>query len=160
MVFSKQLLFIHVPKTAGMSISNYLLSTLSPPLYQVQPGSGQKHDSRVVPITGKRHIGLAEAARVVSACGFEIRRFPLIFAVIRNPYALEVSRYAYLQTGHPWDAGRNQELALTANFETFAIQSSLHDGSVPIEKYFQLDGAIPPNMRIVRFENLATGIRD
>jgi hypothetical protein len=161
MVFSKELLFIHVPKTGGMSVSDYLLSILGPPIYQVRPPHGEvARGSGVVEILGNRHLGLSEAARVVSEHGFEIRRFPLILVVIRNPYSLEVSRYAYLQTGHPWDAGRNQELALTSNFETFAIHSDVHEGSAPLESYFQLDGAIPPNMRIIRFENLAAGIRN
>jgi len=134
MVFSKELLFIHVPKTGGMSVSNYLLSTLAPPVYQVRPPHGEATcGSGVVEIVGNRHLGLSEAARVVSEHGFEIRRFPVILAVIRNPYSLEVSRYAYLQTGHPWDAGRNQELALTSNFETFAMHSEVHEGSAPLE---------------------------
>jgi hypothetical protein len=160
MIFSKELLFIHVPKTGGMSISNYLLSILSRPVYQVRPPHGEAiHDGKVVDIIASRHLPLAAATDVVSRYGFEIEKFPLILAVIRNPYSLEVSRYAYLQNGHPWDAGRNQELALTSDFETFAIHSTVHGSSVPLQDYFQLNGAIPRNMRIVKFENLAAGIR-
>jgi hypothetical protein len=160
MVFSKELLFIHVPKTGGMSVTNYLLSTISPPVYEVRPDhGGDARRGGVIEITGNRHLGLTEAGRVVAEHGFEIGKFSLILAVIRNPYSLEVSRYSYLQTGHPWDAGPNQELALTSSFETFAVHSGVHAGATSPENYYQLDGAIPKNMRIVRFENLAAGIR-
>jgi hypothetical protein len=161
MLFTKQLLFIHVPKTGGMSIDKCLLATLPRPLYYVRPPHEQPiQDTGVIDIVGNRHLSLPAAREVVSRHGFAVERFPLILAVIRNPYALEVSRYAYLQNGQAWEAGPNQELALTADFETFAVKSSVHGGSVPIEDYFALDGVIPDNMRIVRFENLAEGVRD
>jgi hypothetical protein len=159
MLFSKQLLFIHVPKTGGMSINKCLLATLPRPLYYVRPRHEQPiQDTGVIDIVGGRHLPLRAACDVVSRHGFEIEQFPLILAVIRNPYSLEVSRYAYLQSGQPWEAGRNQELALTTDFETFALNSSVHGGSVAIEDYYTLDGVIPTNMRIVRFENLAEGL--
>jgi hypothetical protein len=161
MLFSKELLFIHVPKTGGMSIDQSLLATLARPVYYVRPSHEPPiKDSGIVEIVEDRHLSLPAARNVVSQHGFEIGQFPMILAVIRNPYSLEVSRYAYLQNDHAWDAGSNQQLALTADFETFAINSSVHGGSVPIEDYFQLDGRILENVRIVRFENLDDGIRD
>src|SRR4051812_43407769 len=161
MLFSKELLFIHVPKTGGMSIDQSLLATLARPVYYVRPSHESPiKDSGIVEIVEDRHLSLPAARNVVSQHGFEIGQFPMILAVIRNPYSLEVSRYAYLQNDHAWDAGSNQQLALTADFETFAINSSVHGGSVPIEDYFQLDGRILENVRIVRFENLDDGIRD
>ncbi len=160
MIFSKDLLFIHVPKTGGMSVTKYLLETLPRSVYYLHPPHDEViRQDGVVEIVGNRHLSLTAARNLVLQYGFEISNFRLVLAVIRNPYALEVSRYAYLQTFHPWDAGQNQELALTSDFETFAIKSSVQGGT-PIEDYFLLDGGIPKNMRIVRFENLADAIRD
>jgi hypothetical protein len=160
MIFSKDLLFIHIPKTGGMSVSSYLLKVLPLPVYYAQP----HHDDElttagITQIDGTRHETLLEASQVVSQFGFDVRRFPIIFAVVRNPYALEVSRYAYLRIGHPWDRGPNQTIAMTSSFETFALQSTFHGGSErPIENYLLLDGQLPENMRVLRFENLAADV--
>ena len=37
MIFSKDVLFIHVPKTGGMSTSGYLLDMLPRPVYLTHP---------------------------------------------------------------------------------------------------------------------------
>jgi hypothetical protein len=162
MLFTKDLLFIHVPKTGGMSVTNYLRDVLPTPVYYVQPSheDGAPPDG-VISVPGSRHQSLEQARRFVAQRGFDITRFPLILAVIRNPYELEVSRYAYLQTGHPWDRGYNQELAMTEDFEVFAAKSTYHGGSsMPLESYFLLDGRIPKNLFIVRHENLAKGVKE
>src|SRR4051812_45175713 len=106
MIFSKDLLFVHVPKTGGMSIRQYLLDTLPRPVYFVRPFHEEPiRDNGVVDIAVEsRHLSLRAAGQIVSRNGFKLEQFPLILAVIRNPYSLEVSRYAYLQSGQPWEA--------------------------------------------------------
>lgn len=156
MLFSKDLLFIHIPKTGGMSVTQLLLDLLPPPVYYSHPGHDAALDERgIVQLAGARHETLAQAATVVRRCGFDLQSFPMILAVVRNPYSLEVSRYAYLQAGHAWDRGENQELAMLHDFETFARRSTYHDGPErPMESYFLLDGRLPSNLRLVRFEHL------
>src|SRR3954466_10032674 len=103
MIFSKELLFIHVPKTGGMSMGQYLLATLARPVYFVRPSHEEPiQDPGVVDIVEDRHLSLDAASNIVSQHGFPIQEFPLLLAVVRNPYELEVSRYAYLQNACAW----------------------------------------------------------
>src|SRR5689334_3669504 len=133
MLFSKELLFVHVPKTGGMSIGSHLLAELPRPVFYVRPPHEQAiQDPGVVDIVENRHLPLSAARQLVAQYGFEITDFPMIIAVVRNPYCLEVSRYAYLQNGHAFDAGPDQELALSADFETFAIESSPRGAHFPV----------------------------
>lgn len=78
---------------------------------------------------------------------------------MRNPYDLEVSRYHFFRRGHLGVKGfaheRAEELALAGDFAEFARHAPYH-GRLPgqIEDWFEIDGRMPSNMRIIRFENL------
>ncbi len=160
MIFCKDLLFIHIPKTGGMSVSKFLLQVLPRPVYYTLPTRDENlsYDG-IVQILGPRHESLEEARKGTTKYGFDVCEFPLVLAVLRNPYSLEVSRYEYLRLGRPIDRGPNQHLALTSDFETFASESSNHGGpSRPIESYFLLDGKMPKNLEIIRFESLADDV--
>jgi hypothetical protein len=162
MIFSNDLLFIHIPKTGGMSVSEYLMEVLPKPIYYAHPGFDESLvDRGVCQFAGIRHENMEEARGVVRQYGFELRSFPAILVVLRNPYSLEVSRYSYLRAGYPWDKGPNQKLALSQDFETFARLSTFHGGaSRSIERYLLLDGAIPERLRILRFETLVEDVRN
>lgn len=155
MIFSPELLFLHVPKAAGMSITEYLLEVLPRPVYYTSPlAHGSSIPEDVIHIDGSRHETLAEAQEFVGHFGYQLHDFKVILAAIRNPYDLEVSRFAYLRKGHPWDRGANQELAMTGDFELFALKSTPH-GDIPVEDFFSIRGRMPSNLRVVRFERLA-----
>ena len=160
MIFNKDLLFVHVPKAAGMSITKHLLAVLPRPVFYMHPSSDPPlQDRGIFHILGIRHENLAEARNVVWRYGLDIQRLAAILVAIRNPYELEVSRYAYLQQGHPWDRGHNQELAMHQDFETFALQSTHHAGDArPIESYFLLEGRIPENLHLLRVETLSADL--
>ena len=187
MIFGRDLLYIHVPKTGGMSTTAYLLDVLPKPVYLTHPTdvwNDELPDQGVVHIVGKRHETLAEARDVVACHGFDIRRFPMILATIRNPYDLEVSRYAYLRAGYPWQRGPEQDLALASSFEEFAVKNEqrgghwltsdpeIHAASEPgappghgeypneIKDFYTLDGLFLENLRIVRFEQLVDDLVD
>jgi len=137
-----------------MSVTRFLLDVLPRPVYYTLPSPDDRiSDAGVVQVPGKRHESLAEAREVLRRFGFDITNMPLILAVLRNPYAMEVSRYAYLQNGYTWDAGHNQDLALNESFETFALKSVDH-AHVPLQEFFLLDGSLPGNMLILRTERL------
>ena len=163
MLFNSELLFIHVPKTGGMAVTKHLLQVLARPVYYSHPdvdANAASTDDGVIHIRGIRHETLSEAASLVRKCGFELSRFRALLAVVRNPYELEVSRYAYLQKGHSWDQGINQTLALEGDFERFATDSSEHSGADrPIQAYYTIDGGVPPNLKILRAENLESELR-
>lgn len=155
MILGSRVLFVHVPKTGGMAVTRYLLSALPRPVWYTHPDHDPTLDDGVVQLPGIRHETLAESLAIAAEHGIDAARLPALIGVIRNPYALEVSRFAYLQKGHAWDAGPNQDLALAGDFTAFASKSSDHGGSErPIEAYFEIDGRIPANMRILRQESL------
>jgi hypothetical protein len=161
MVFNPDVLFVHVPKAGGMSVSVYLLRVLPRPVWLRFPSDALR---RAMPegarwMAGLGHETLAEAREVLDAQGLDLGRLSLLLAVMRNPYDLEASRYTYLRAGAAWYASRNRDLAVARDFEAFAVHSEHHAGpSRPVESYFVLDGAIPANLRVVRFEDLAAGV--
>jgi len=156
MIFCEKLLFLHVPKAAGSSLTQVLLERLPRPTYYTHPEDFYEgRDDGVIHLPGGAHETLAEAGEIIASYGFELSDLGVILGVVRNPYALEVSRYFYLRTANPYDIGYNQALALTSDFETFALKSKPHGWlKRPIESYFTLDGEVPPNMRILRMEHL------
>lgn len=155
MILNPRMLFVHVPKTGGMAVTRYLLAALDRPVWYTHPDRDPALDDGVIQIPGIRHETLAESFAIAARQGIDAGSLPLVLGVLRNPYALEVSRFAYLQKGHAWDAGPNQELALAGDFTAFATQSTDHAGfERPIEAYFEVDGRVPPNVRILRQESL------
>lgn len=153
MIFNKDIVFIHVPKAAGNSITQYLRSTLARPIYDTGVPIHPKVDYQgIVRLPEHSHYTLEAARALLAKQGFDIAKHPLIVAVMRNPYAMDVSRYHYLRKNKEYDRGSDQTLALSSDFETFAVKSGNHHDS--IEKYFLLDGKIPPNLQIVRFSHL------
>ena len=106
MVFNRDVLFLHVPKTGGVSVTNYLLQVLPTPVYYVTKGPIGPADARegVSFIPGEAHQTLATARKFLPAHGFELEQFPRILATLRNPYDLTVSYYTYK---------RNPQIAFT-----------------------------------------------
>jgi hypothetical protein len=156
MIFCEKLLFLHVPKTGGISITSVLLDVLPAPVYYSAP-SGHHGPARegIVFVSGKRHETLEDAEELLAEYEWRLEQFPAILACLRNPYELEVSRFAYLRKGHPWDRGVSQELALGGDFERFAADSPPH-AHRQLEAYFVLRGSVPDNLRIVRLEEIST----
>lgn len=158
MLFNQDLLFLHVPKTGGMAVTEKLLDVLPKPIYYALPqGAKDKvhNPPHVFAVAGKRHGNLKDAREWIAKYGKTLPDFNKIVATIRNPYAMEVSRYFYLRKGFECDRGKAQKIALENDFETFAV-NSLYFGrkSSRIEDYFVLDGETPKNLVIIRNEQL------
>lgn len=155
MLFNDRVLFIHVPKTGGMSVSRFLTENLAGPFTISVPPGHNAPSPQVQLIAGKRHERLVEAAKLLASFGRKLDDFETILAVIRNPYDLEVSYYHYKRLGHKYDAGKAQNLALAGDFAEFARKAPYY-GRVParIHEWYEIEGASPPNLRILRFESL------
>src|SRR5262245_30368501 len=124
MIFCEKLLFLHVPKAAGSSLARVLLELLPRPTYYVHPDASLSDpDNGVIDVSGGTHENLAEAGEVLARYGFDLASINVILGVVRNPYDMEVSRYSYLRKANAYDIGYNQALALTSDFETFAVKS-------------------------------------
>lgn len=186
MLFNQELLFLHVPKTAGTSVTSFLIRVLDGPVMLTEPADhlgpsvhvsaatriklglrrlrrrvGLLRRTKLTVIAGTRHETLAEALPVLERFGRHLEDFRVVLAVIRNPYDLEVSRFHFFRRGHLGVKGLAQEyaeeLALTRDFATFARRAPYH-GRLPgrIEDWFEIEGRVPDNMHILRFETLHT----
>jgi hypothetical protein len=247
MVFSEDVLFLHVPKTGGVSVAHYLLRSLRPPIHYVIPGHlGLADRPGYIHIPDTPHRNLERTREFLRDRGIELRDFKAIIAVIRNPYDLAVSNYAYqrqenlrwalidpgeapptgrmkkrefAETGAVLDAlaaspGQiaridlapgevprlvRRDLHRAASHRGQIITAWQHEGALfvapkaradrettrapdtrldfksyvlngvdpgessPLRQlygFFHLVGVMPPNLRMVRFERLAEGIRD
>jgi SAM-dependent methyltransferase len=162
MIFSTDVLFLHVPKTGGTSMTRYLLEVLPPPVHYTRPAGVEEDYAQrdgVVHIIGRRHETLPDAVDLLRKYDLTLAAFKLILAVIRNPYSLEISRYHYLREGHPEDAGRDQQLALTRDFPAFAAESSFTVDGHGLDSYFYWEDRLPENLTIARFESLEGDVK-
>lgn len=158
MLFNQDLLFLHVPKTGGMAVTQKLLDILPKPIYYALPeGAKNKvhNPPAVIAVAGKRHGNLKQAQDWIKEYDRTLASFKKIVATIRNPYAMEVSRYFYLRLDRPWDRGKAQEIALNSDFEAFALKSPYFGRKLSrVEDYFLVDGIMPKNMAIIKQEQL------
>ena len=158
MLFNQDLLFLHVPKTGGMAVTQKLLDILPKPIYCALPeGAKNKvhNPPEIIAVAGKRHGNLQQAQDWLSQYGKNLASFKKIVATIRNPYAMEVSRYFYLRLNRPWDRGKAQTIALNSDFTTFALESPYFGRKLScVEDYFLVNGTMPESMAIVKQEQL------
>jgi hypothetical protein len=173
MLISDHVLFLHVPKTGGLSVSQYLVNNLAGPMAE---SLGLKADldrerrfafadvsDRVSAFRGRRHEDLREAVEVLASRGRTLSDFEVIVAVVRNPYDLEVSHYEHLRKprviARRGEASASVRAATTGDFAHF-VEHAPFFGSLPadMERWYALDGSMPPNLRVVRFEHLPTEI--
>lgn len=163
MLFNRDLLFLHVPKTGGIAVTKKLLEILPKPIYYALP-DGPKDKAHnppeIIATVGRRHGNLQQAQEWLGEYGKTLASFKKIIAGMRNPYAMEVSRYFYLRLGYAWDKGKAQQIALNNDFETFAIESLyLGRKSSQIEDYFVLEGITPNNLVVIRHEQLYSDLQ-
>lgn len=162
MVFNDDILFIHIGKTGGTSVSNYLCKTLNTPVFNVIPERAIKgkigHEKALI---GRRHATLAEAKQFLSKRNRSIDSFKEIVAVIRNPYNLEISLFNYykrLLENQPKildNAPKRKAVVQSGNFEAFVKAKFYHRHNIHIRKYVVIEKEIPENLRIIKFENLS-----
>jgi len=186
-LFDDKLLFVHVPKTAGMSIRKFLIDNIPGKVTLVEEqdrlhpsmpvavrvklsvrkllkAGGLLMPPSVTVIEGNPHCRLFQAREWLGKRGRRLEDFCAILAVVRNPYDLEVSRYHFLRKG--WHGvqglarGAEQRIALEGDFEKFALNAPYH-GRLParIEDWYEIGGDMPNNLRIVRFEHLEEDLR-
>lgn len=164
MIFNKEVLFLHPVKTGGTSLTNFLLSRLKSPVFYVsQKGHHGKYNQwdEIISLIGNRHGNLPYARDFLKQfVNYSIEKFKIIISGIRNPYAIELSRFYFFARDIEWikpDA-REVILARRGDFETFAREAPYNycrESDLPeIQHYYTIDGAIPANMTMLRCENL------
>jgi hypothetical protein len=188
MLFTDRLLFLHVPKTGGTSVTSFLIRNLPGRITLTEPADhpslagdlplpartklqlrqwrrqlGFLRHAHVRRIAGMRHETLQQASDALERLGRKLADFEAILAVIRNPYDLEVSRFHFFRRGHLGIRGLAheyaEELAQAGDFAAFAERAAYH-GRLPgrIEEWFEMDGETPTNLRVLRFESLESDL--
>jgi hypothetical protein len=183
MLFGSKILFLHAPRTAGTSITQFLIDNIPERLTLLAP-SPVADRSIAVPAAvrirtvlkqlllnipgaaqvdgalGIRHERLTQARDALAGFNRKLAQFDCIISVMRNPYDLEVSRYHFLRRGYlgvkGLSAGRAQDIALQGDFTQFANLAPFFGRMQSrIEDWFELNGKIPENLFPLRFETLA-----
>jgi hypothetical protein len=122
------------------------------------------HDPiNVIPVTTvNRHCTLAEALTFIKKYnGMVLGDFEKVITVIRNPYSLEYSYYQHLRKPHVKKRRRAEgkphliDLA-EGSFRTFAKLSGYHREDTPQDGFFKIEGEIPEQVDLIRFEELST----
>lgn len=163
MVYNNEVLFIHLGKTGGMSVTNYLCNVLKPPVIHViteEVPSDAKQAGHEIHHAWKRHANLVEASSYFEKIGMQLSDFKLIFLVVRNPLDLDYSYYKHLRTKRYSktlfvnDKNRLLHEASNSDYETFALHDFTHyQGN--LKDFFEIKGSVPKNMKIVKFEEIA-----
>jgi len=166
MVFNHEVLYIHLGRTGGISVTNYLCNILKPPVIQVVSADeygyiNQSGHEFIIP--WKRHANLLETAAFLKPLGISLSDFKLIFCVVRNPFDLDYSFYKQLNTEKcqkqlASDPASQQSLsAAQGNYETFALQNfTPYQGQ--LKDFFEINGKIPENMKVIRFEEISSAV--
>ena len=166
MICNDRLLFIHVGKNGGMSCTRYLLEHLRRPVLSV-------HAEAETELTqwGLRDIeartGLNRHCTLAAALAFTRRElkkdlgdFEKIVAVFRHPVTHEYSFYQHLRKPEVIARRQRQQPHLVAlaqgDFLSFIKGAGFHRPNLPQEAYVMVDGVIPDNVAIARFETLTT----
>lgn len=165
MLFNDRLMFIHIGKTGGSSCAEYLLHHLAGPAWNCHheadlEQAGMALGDRMRPRTDiKRHCTLAEAAAYVQAFdGRTLADFEKIVAVIRDPYTLEYSHYHYMKLPAVRERERGNPGLLertSGDLRDFVRRAGYHRKDTPQEGYFLVDGMLPANVVLLRYERLA-----
>lgn len=163
MLFNQEVLFIHLGKTGGMSVSDYMRKTLHYPVFEVVSEieyEQLKNKNNRFFIFGNRHANLTEAIEIVSKAGLSHQDFKLIFVIVRNPVEIELSHYKHLHKErviarlekHP-EIDRGRLAASKLSFDNFA-QTHITHFQGDLSLFFTTKGKVPENLKIIRFENL------
>ena len=110
-------------------------------------------------IRDKRHETLDDAATFFDERHIWLEQFEQFVVVMRSSYELELSCFAYLLKDLPWDRGKAQELVLEGGFRQH-LATALFFGMNPpgLDLYYHVEGHIPDNLVILRYEKLAAEI--
>jgi hypothetical protein len=182
MLFNDDVLFLHVPKTGGTSVTSFLIRHLPGRVVLTEPADlvgaledvpasvrarlrlkqwrrriGILRRPNIRRVEGARHETLVEARDGLAKLGRDLDDFRVILGVVRNPYDLEVSRFHFFRRGHHGIAGLVREsaeaIAAKGDFALFARTAAYH-GRLPgrVEDWFEINGRTPANFCILRFE--------
>jgi hypothetical protein len=148
----QQLAFVHYPKTAGHSLTIWF-QAMFPDARFVEPLTDH-------PIS---HLAVRPACERLGLAMGGGERHPLrVFGVLRDPFEMMVSLYEYWRA---FDFGTKTDLpaliqtARTDSFYTFIGHAVGTYRLDPYDEFFDVEGPLWPNTRLIAFETLNAGLR-
>lgn len=162
MLIGEKFLFLHIPKTAGKSLTKYMIEAWPGDIHgYVSPGQVAELAEVVRPgVTleaASGHQGMVGAKKLLRQRGRRLSDMTAIFACVRNPYDLIVSTYFFMRATFRNNRDRrNFQLANSLEFEEFCMQYEPR----AIEAWLTLNGKVPRNLRLLRFEALEADLAE
>jgi len=126
----RRFLFIHVPKTAGTTVTRTLSRYTT--FRDIELG-GTKYGEALQNLFASRFDlrKHSTAAQIKAKCPPHLWRSFFVFAFVRNPYARAYSVYRFLQR---WKDGPHHEMVADLSFHDFLTSGAVQDGTVEIAR--------------------------
>jgi len=167
LIFTDSILYLHYPKTGGMTLTGELISKLKGDVYYSLPKSHLSPREKLKKWTGQfrfvegiRHENLEQAKALLEKIDFHksLEDFEKIFVVIRNPYDYIVSRFHYLQRDQKHNTGPAAKIAAEGDFRKYVLEAPRF--YPPQEYLLNADGKAPSNLHIIKFEDMHIEINE
>ena len=174
MLYTEEAVFIHVPKTGGMSITRFLVNALDLPVTVFAAPRAAEHTRNLAAsvealdklafVEGRRHAPCPVAVEEIRAAGLPLPQFA--FSIVREPVSLMVSYYKHMQKPHVWklrgqEAGQLKgapKLAVEGDFDAFVRGAEFYNMTdAQIADYYRPGGF--PRLDIVALEHLNDYLR-
>lgn len=156
MLINDDFVFLHVPKTAGKSLTKYMIGAWSAPIRgYVSRNQGSELVDVMRPgvtleVTGG-HEDMRKAAAILRGQNRRIHDMKAVFVCIRNPYDVAVSTYFFMRETYRNNLeNRRFRSASERSFEEFWTTDV---DNMP-QRWLTLNGKVLPNRRIIRYEHL------
>lgn len=157
MLVNEDFAFVHFPKTAGKSLTRYLIEAWRDPIYgKVSPGQLEEVASVMRPgVTlevARGHENIRRTSIILRGMGRRIEDLRAVFVCIRNPYDIAVSTYFFMRETYARNSKSPRfRMAAELSFEDFWVNDI---SKSPPERWLTLNGKVLDNQRFIRFESL------
>ena len=125
MLFNDEFAFIHFPKTAGKSLTKYMIAAWNDPIHAlVTPGQVEEIADVVRPgvqvEVARGHENIRRTSKILQGMGRRIEDLKAVFVCIRNPYDLAVSTYFFMREHYERNTSSKRfKMAAEMGFEQF-----------------------------------------
>jgi len=155
MIWNQRFLFLHIPKTAGKSLTKFFVDSWERPIRGIV-SRGQFRDladcdqAGLHLAEGSGHEDMTAARRLLKEQGQDIEKLDATIVCIRNPYDLMVSNYFFMRESYARNRLDRFAIAVENSFEDFCIKTAMASP----RDWMVLDDREPANLHILRFETL------
>ena len=162
MLFNDEFVFLHYPRSAGKSLTRYMIEAWQGPIHGLVSLRQTKELEDVMrPDVFLEAVGahqtVSQAKAILAERGKRIEEFRAVFVGIRDPYDMAVSRYCFMRRTYQWNQDRPTfQKAHELEFEDFWLSYRANLG----DAFLTIDGAVLDNQRFIRFETLQEDLED